>query len=166
MDSYIVDIRQNYWSDRKEWWCTQVKTTSRNTIKIVLQTEFDLTIAQTQIKDWEDSISKEEILSCFNTTRIALWEGTNLDRAFVSQLSKLLFKLNQLVQGIQHRILEKEPIQRTGLLMNLTTRSCENMAILLVRHPEYHEPPICHLVQVGILLYKGSDVVLRVLAWA
>jgi hypothetical protein len=28
-----------------------VKTTSRNTIKIVLGTDFDLTIAQTQIKD-------------------------------------------------------------------------------------------------------------------
>jgi hypothetical protein len=28
-----------------------VKTTSRNTIKIVLGTEFDLTIAQSQIKD-------------------------------------------------------------------------------------------------------------------
>jgi hypothetical protein len=30
-----------------------VKTTSRNTIKIVLGTEFDLMIAQTQIKDWK-----------------------------------------------------------------------------------------------------------------
>jgi hypothetical protein len=35
------------------------------------------------------------------------------------------------------------------------------MAILLVRHPEYHEPPICHLVQEGILLYKESNVVFR-----
>jgi hypothetical protein len=31
--------------------CTQVKTMSRNTIKIVLGTKFDLTIAQSQIKD-------------------------------------------------------------------------------------------------------------------
>jgi hypothetical protein len=74
-----------------------------------------------------------------------------------------LFKLNQLVQGIKYGFLEKRAIQRTSLLMNLTTWSCENMAILLVRHPEYHEPPICHQVQEGILLYKGSDVVLRVL---
>jgi hypothetical protein len=69
MDSYVAGTRQKYWSDRKEWWCNQVKTTSRNTIKIVLGTEFDLTIAQTQIKDWKDSISKEEILSCFNTKK-------------------------------------------------------------------------------------------------
>jgi hypothetical protein len=67
-----------------------------------------------------------------------------LARAFVFQLSKLLFKLNQLVQGIQYRFLEKRAIQRTGLLMNLTTRSCKNMAILLERHLEYHEPPMCH----------------------
>jgi hypothetical protein len=46
-----------------------VKTTSRNTIRIALGAEFDLTIAQTQIKEWEDSISKEEILSCFNTNK-------------------------------------------------------------------------------------------------
>jgi hypothetical protein len=46
-----------------------VKITSRNTIKIVLGTEFDLMIAQTQIKDWKDSISKKEILSCFNTNK-------------------------------------------------------------------------------------------------
>jgi hypothetical protein len=46
MDSYVAGTRQKYWSDRREWWCTQVKTTSRNTIKIVLGTEFDLTIAQ------------------------------------------------------------------------------------------------------------------------
>jgi hypothetical protein len=69
MDSYVVGTRQKYWSDRREWCCTQVKTTSRNTIKIDLGTEFDLTIAQTQIKDWEDSISEKEILSCFNMNK-------------------------------------------------------------------------------------------------
>jgi hypothetical protein len=69
MDSYVVGSRQKYWADRREWWCIQVKTTSRNTIKIVLGTEFDLTIAQTQIKDWKDSISKKEILSCFNMNK-------------------------------------------------------------------------------------------------
>jgi hypothetical protein len=46
-----------------------VKNTSRNTIKIVFGAEFDLMIAQTQIKDWEDSKFKEEILSCFNTKK-------------------------------------------------------------------------------------------------
>jgi hypothetical protein len=40
---------------------------SINIIKIVLGTEFDLTIAQTQIKYGEDSISAKEILSDFNT---------------------------------------------------------------------------------------------------
>ena len=40
---------------------------SINIIKIVLGTEFDLTIAQTQIKYGEDSISMKEILSDFNT---------------------------------------------------------------------------------------------------
>jgi hypothetical protein len=40
---------------------------SINIIKIILGTEFDLTIAQTQIKHGEDSISIEEILSDFNT---------------------------------------------------------------------------------------------------
>jgi hypothetical protein len=139
MDSYVASTRQKYWSDRRRRWCTQVKTMSSNTIRMVLGTEFDLTIAQNQIKDWNDSISKEEILSCFNTnkTRYPL-RRNNSDRAFVFQLSKLLFKLNQLVQGITYRFLEKRAIQRTSLLMNLTTRSCENMAILLERHPEYH----------------------------
>jgi hypothetical protein len=42
---------------------------SRNTIKIILGAEFDLTIAQTQIKDWKDSISKKMILSCFNMNK-------------------------------------------------------------------------------------------------
>jgi hypothetical protein len=40
--------------------CTQVKTMSRNTIKIVLGTEFDLTIAQTQIKDGKIVDSKKK----------------------------------------------------------------------------------------------------------
>jgi hypothetical protein len=62
---------------------------------------------------------------------------TKLDRAFAFQLRKLLFKLNQLVQGIQYGFLEKNRFQGTSLLMNLTNRSCENMAILLERHPEY-----------------------------
>jgi hypothetical protein len=37
-----------------------VKTTSRNTIKIVLGTEFDLTIAQSQIKDGKIADSKKK----------------------------------------------------------------------------------------------------------
>jgi hypothetical protein len=36
-----------------------VKTTSRNTIKIVLGTEFDLLIAQTQIKDGKVTYPKK-----------------------------------------------------------------------------------------------------------
>jgi hypothetical protein len=40
---------------------------SINIIKIAVGTEFDLTIAQTQIKYGEDSISIKEILSDFNT---------------------------------------------------------------------------------------------------
>jgi hypothetical protein len=101
----------------------------------------------TQIKDWENIRFKEEILSCFNTyeSRHPLRRNKS-DRAFVFQLSKLLIKLNQLVQGIKYGFLEKKAIQRTSLLMNLTARSCENMAILLERHPEYHEPPVCHWV--------------------
>jgi hypothetical protein len=74
---------------------------------------FDLTIAQTQIKDWEDSISKEEILSCFNMNTskhpLITKEQSQIELLYF-QLSKLLFKLNQLVQGIQNRFLEKEPI--------------------------------------------------------
>jgi hypothetical protein len=144
-DSYVVGTRQKYWSDQKEWWCTQVKTTSRNTIKIVLGTEVDLTIAQNQIKDWKDSISKRWYYLASTWTKLDIpLRRTRSDKAFVFQLSKLLFKLNQLVQGIQYRFLEKKAIQRTSLLMNLTTRSCKNMAILLERHPEYHEPPMCH----------------------
>jgi EAL domain-containing protein (putative c-di-GMP-specific phosphodiesterase class I) len=46
-------------------------------------------------------------------------KGTKLDRAFVFQLSKLLFKLNQLVQDIQHRFLEKEPISVNQLTHEL-----------------------------------------------
>ena len=44
-------------------------TISENTIKIVLGTEFDLTIAQTQIKYGKDSISIKEILPDFNTNK-------------------------------------------------------------------------------------------------
>jgi hypothetical protein len=45
-------------------------TMSINIIKIVLGTEFDLMIAQTQIKDLgEDSISIKEILPNFNTNK-------------------------------------------------------------------------------------------------
>jgi hypothetical protein len=145
MDSNVVGTRQKYWSDRRTWKCTQVKTTSRNTIKIVIGTEFDLTIAQTQIKDWKDSISKRWYYLASTQTKLDIpLTRTKSDRAFVFQLSKLLFKLNQLVQGIKYGFLEKRAIQRTNLLMNLTTRSCGNMAILLERHPEYHEPPVCH----------------------
>jgi hypothetical protein len=106
---------------------------------------FDLTIAQSQIKDGEIVDPKKRYY--LTLTRIKLdipLKRAKLDRAFVFQLSKLLFKLNQLVQGIQYGFLEKRVIQRTSLLMNLTTWSCENMAILLERHPEYHEPPVCH----------------------
>ena len=42
-------------------------TMSINIIKIVLGTEFDLTIAQAQIKYGEDSISTKEILPNLNT---------------------------------------------------------------------------------------------------
>jgi hypothetical protein len=144
MDSYIVGTKQKYWSDWRGWWCTQVKNTSRNTIKIVLGTEFDLMIAQTQIKDWKDSISKRWYYLASTRTKLDFpLRRTKSDRAFIFQLSKLLFKLNQLVQGIQYGFLEKRAIQRTSLLMNLTTRSCKNMAMLLERHPEYHEPPVC-----------------------
>jgi hypothetical protein len=136
----------------KTWKCTQVKTTSRNTIKAVLGTEFDLTIAQNQIKNWKDSISKIWYYLASTRTKLdILLRRTKSDRAFVFQLSKLLFKLNQLVQGIKYGFLEKRAIQRTSLLMNWTTRSCENMATLLARPPEYHEPPVCHWVQEGIL---------------
>jgi 2-polyprenyl-3-methyl-5-hydroxy-6-metoxy-1,4-benzoquinol methylase len=41
----------------------------KKNIKMVLGAEFDLTIAQTQIKDWKDSISRKAILSCFNTNK-------------------------------------------------------------------------------------------------
>ena len=46
-------------------------TMSRNTIKIVFRPEFDLAIAQSQIKVKEDNIPTKGILSCFNmnTTR-------------------------------------------------------------------------------------------------
>ena len=42
---------------------------SINITKIVLRTEFDLTIAQTQIKYGGDSISIKEILPDFNTNK-------------------------------------------------------------------------------------------------
>ena len=37
--------------------------------------------------------------------------------------------------------LEKGVVQRTSLLTDLTSRSGDNLAILLERHLEYHEPP-------------------------
>ena len=45
------------------------ETLEHNTIKIVLRSENDLTIAQTQIKGWGDSKSMKETLSCFNTNK-------------------------------------------------------------------------------------------------
>ena len=45
------------------------ETLEHNTIKIVLRSENDLTIAQTQIKGWGDSRSRNETLSCFNTNK-------------------------------------------------------------------------------------------------
>jgi hypothetical protein len=157
MDSYIAGTRQKYWSDWRGWWRTQVKTTSRNTIKIVLGTEFDLTIAQTQIKDWKDSISKRWDYLASTRTKLDIPLGrTKSDRDFVFQLSKLLFKINQLVQGIQHGFLKKRAIQRTSLLMNLTNRSCENKAMLLERQLECHEPLVCHWVQEGNLALQGK----------
>jgi hypothetical protein len=144
MDSYVAGTRKNYWSDRREWWCTQVKTMNRTPSRWSLA-RFVLTIAQNQIKDWKDSISKRWYYLASTRTKLAFpLRRTKSDRAFIFQLSKLLFKLNQLVQGIQYGFLEKRAIQRTSLLMNLATRSCKNMAILLERHPEYHEPTVCH----------------------
>ena len=37
--------------------------------------------------------------------------------------------------------LEKEAAQRSSLLTNLTSRSGDNLAILLERRPEYYKPP-------------------------
>jgi hypothetical protein len=122
-----------------------------------------LTIAQTQIKGVKITYPKRKYCLASTWTRHPLKKGMKLDRAFIFQLPKLLFKLNQLVHDIQHRFLEKGAIQRTSLLMNLTTRSCGNMAILLERHLEYHEPSICHLVQEGVWSSRKDDVVLRAL---
>jgi hypothetical protein len=91
-----------------------VKTTSRNTIKIVLGTEFDLTIAQLKSKIGRIAYPKRRYY--FASTWIKLdipLRRTKSDRAFFFQLSKLLFKLNQLVQGIKYGFLEKRAIQRT-----------------------------------------------------
>jgi hypothetical protein len=41
------------------------------------------------------------------------------DKAFVFQLSKFLFKLNQLVQGIKYGFLKKEPISENQLTHEL-----------------------------------------------
>ena len=84
-----------------------------------------------------DNISREDILSCLNANEA---RHPFLKEQNQIELSKSLFKLNQLVQGIQHIFLEKGVVQRTCLLTNLTTRSCDNMAILLEKLPEYHEP--------------------------
>ena len=46
------------------------ETLEHNTIKIVLGSENDLTIAQTQIKGWEDTGSMKEKLSCFNMAKL------------------------------------------------------------------------------------------------
>jgi hypothetical protein len=50
-----------------------------------------------------------KVSSFFNTHthKRCPFEWTKLGKAFLFQLSKLLFKLNQLAQGIQHRFLEK-----------------------------------------------------------
>jgi hypothetical protein len=150
--------RQKYWSDQRREDVLQWNTMSRNIIKIVIGTELDLTIAQSQIKGGKITYAKRRYHLASTRTK-----GTMSHRAFVFQLSKLLIKLNQLVQGIRHRFLEKGAIQRTSLLMNLTTRSCGSMAILLERHLEYHKPPICHLVREGTWSSRQDDVVLRAL---
>jgi hypothetical protein len=119
---------------------------SINIIKIVLETEFDLTITHTQIKYGEDSISTKEILSDFNTniTRHPLMKEQSWIELLSFNSPSLLIKLNQLAQGVQYSFLEKGAVQRTSVLMNSTTRSCDNMTILLERQLEYHEPPVYH----------------------
>jgi hypothetical protein len=113
-NSYVVVwTRQKYWSDQRREDVLQWNTTSKNIIKIVLGTEFDLTIAQPQIKGGKITYPKRRYYLASTRTRHPLKKGTKLGRAFVFQLSKLLIKLNQLVQDIQHRFLEKGAIQRT-----------------------------------------------------
>jgi hypothetical protein len=163
-DSYVVWTRKKYWLEQRREDVLQWNTTSRNIIKIVPGTEFDLMISQIQIKRGKITYPKRRYYLASTRTRHPLKKGTKLDKAFVFQLPKLLFKLNQLVQGLQHRFLEKGAIQQTSLLMNLTTRLCGNMAILLERHIEYHEPSICHSVRGGIYSSRQDNVVLRALA--
>jgi hypothetical protein len=51
MDSYVASTRQKYLVRPKGMMMYSSETTRRNTIKIVLGSEFDLKIAQTQTKD-------------------------------------------------------------------------------------------------------------------
>ena len=71
----------------------------------------------------KDNISKRRYY--LSSTRIKLdipVRRTRSDRAFVFQLSKLLFKLNQLVQGYLSWFLGEGVVQRTSLLTNWTDR--------------------------------------------
>jgi hypothetical protein len=54
-----------------------VKTTSRNTIRIALGIEFDLMIAQNQIKEGRIGYLKHEILYCFTRIKLDIPLRTN-----------------------------------------------------------------------------------------
>ena len=142
MDSYVAWTRQKYQWDWRTWRCTRVKHHSRITIKIVLGLSLIWWYPKFKSEIGKIIYPQRTYYLASTRTNPDIPLGRNKsDRVYVFQLSKLLFKLNQLVQGIQQIFLEKGVVQRSGLLTNLTTQSCDNMAILPERHPEYHGPP-------------------------
>ena len=62
--------------------------------------------------------------------------------------------------------MEKGVVQRTSLLISSTSRSGDNLAILLERPPEYHDPLVCLEFERESCLTRQDGVVLKVLARA
>ena len=84
-----------------------------------------------------------------------------MDGTFVLQLSKLLFKLNQLVQGYPARILGERSSSENLLAQELDNTVMWQHGDTSSRHLEYHEPPICHLVREETCLVRQEDIVLE-----
>ena len=53
--------------------------------------------------------------------------------------------------------LERGVVQRTSLLTSTTSRSGDNLAILLERPPEYHDPPVCLEFEREITPFKAQQ---------
>ena len=147
MDSYVDWTRQKYWSVQRTWRCTQVKRHDGTHHQDSPWAEFDLMIAQIQIKDCEYSNSNKETLYCFSLKR----SSSVLEKEQV-RLSYYL-KTLQVVTSAQPTNSEY-PAQLLGQMSCLGKELAPELDIKVRwkpddtsgKTPEYHEPPVRHWI--------------------